>query len=124
MREREGRLQSRREERSEEERDESSEQEKETEELERESQGIDYFARPEPAMLQAFLDHHPQQNTSNAVMMRVFTCKDGTSRKWLTYSKERHLLFCFMCLAFSRRTDTSAFITGMNDCRHVHLHTE
>ncbi|KAJ8263890.1 hypothetical protein GJAV_G00142760 [Gymnothorax javanicus] len=94
------------------------------EELERESQGIDYFARPEPAMLQAFLDHHPRQDTSNAVAMRVFTCKDGTSRKWLTYSKERHLLFCFVCLAFSRKTDTSAFITGMNDWRHVHLCTE
>ncbi|KAJ8270536.1 hypothetical protein GJAV_G00116060 [Gymnothorax javanicus] len=94
------------------------------EELERESQGIDYFARSEPAMFQAFLDHHPRQDTSNAVVMRVFTCKDGTSRKWLTYSKERHLLFCFVCLAFSRKTDTSAFITGMNDWRHVHLRTE
>ena len=106
------------------ERKERSEQEREMEELERESQGIDYFARPEPTMLQAFLDHHPRQDTSNAVVMRVFTCKDGTSRKWLTYSKERHLLFCFVCLAFSRRTDTSAFITGMNDWRHVHLRTE
>lgn len=96
----------------------------EMEEQETESQGIDYFARPGPAILQAFLDHHPQQNTSSAVVTRVFTCKDGTRRKWLTYCKERHLLFCFVCLAFGRRTDTSAFITGMSDWRHVHLRTE
>lgn len=84
---------------------EALEQEREIEEQERESQGIDYFARPEPAILQAFLDHHPQQNTSSAVVMRVFPCKDGTNRKWLTYCKERHSLFCFVCLAFARRTD-------------------
>nr|XP_054590119.1 52 kDa repressor of the inhibitor of the protein kinase-like [Nothobranchius furzeri] len=100
------------------------EQERDLEEEESESQGIDYFARPEPAMLQAFLDYHPQQNTSNAVVMRVFSRKDGSSRKWLTYCKERHLLFCFVCLAFARRTDTSTFITGMSDWRHVHVRTE
>ncbi|KAL3976231.1 NLR family CARD domain-containing protein 3 [Sarotherodon galilaeus] len=85
----------------------------ETEEQERESQGIDYFAH-----------YHPQQNTSSAVVIRVFSCKDGTKRKWLTHCKERHLLFCFVCLVFARRTDTSAFIAGMSDWRHVHLRTE
>ncbi|KAL3999518.1 glycine hydroxymethyltransferase [Sarotherodon galilaeus] len=85
----------------------TEEQERELEEQESESQGIDYFTRPEPAILQAFLDYHPQQNTSSAVVMRVFSCKDGTNRKWLTYCKGRHLLFCFVCLAFARWTDTS-----------------
>ena len=103
---------------------EEREKSREPEEQERdaeESQGIDYFARPEPAFLQAFLDHHPQQNTTSAVVQKVFTCKDGTSRKWVTYCKERHSLFCFVCLAFAKTNDTSPFITGMTDWRHVHV---
>ena len=96
-------------------------EQRDAEEPQRESQGINYFARPEPAFLQAFLDHHPQQNTTSAVVQKVFTCKDGTSRKWVTYCKERHSLFCFVCLAFAKTTDTSPFITGMTDWRHVHV---
>ena len=70
------------------------------------------------------MDHHPQQNTSNPVVQKVFSCKDGTSRKWLTYCTERHKLFCFVCLAFGKRTDASIFTTGMSDWRHVHQRTE
>ena len=85
---------------------------------------IDYFARPEPSTLQIFLDHYPQQNTRNPVVQKVFTCKDGTSRKWLTYCEGHHTLFCFVCLAFGKRSDTSIFITGMSDWRHAHQRTE
>lgn len=51
---------------------------------------IDYFVRPEPSMLQNFLDHLPQQISKNSVVQKVFTCKYGTSRKWLTYSERHH----------------------------------
>lgn len=90
----------------------------------KEQEDIDYFARPEPSMLQMFLEQHPQQHTRNPVVQKVFTCKDGTSRKWLTYCKGRHMLFCFVCLAFGKRTDTGTFITGMSDWRHAHQRTE
>lgn len=57
-------------------------------------------------------------------MKKVFTNKDGTCRKWLTHCNQRHALFCFVCLAFSKPTDSSRFITGMSDWRHVHQRAE
>lgn len=74
--------------------------------------------------MQAFLNHHPKQDAINPVVKKVLTNKDGTSRKWLTYCSERHCLFCFVCLAFSKPTDSSTFITGMSDWRHVHQRAE
>ncbi len=76
-----------------------------------------------PSDLQRFLDYHPQQNTRNPAVQKVLICKDGTSRKWLTYCERRHALFCFVCMAFGK-TDNSIFITGMSDWRHVHQRIE
>lgn len=89
-------------------------------EVEESEDTVDYFSRPEPGRMQAFLMHHPKQDATNAIVKRVFTNKDGTSRKWLTYCNQRHALFCFVCLAFSKTTDSSIFITGMSDWRHAH----
>lgn len=58
------------------------------------------------------------------MVKKVFTSKDGKSRKWLTYCPERHALCCFLCLAFSKPTDSSIFINGMSDWRHVHQRLE
>uniref|UniRef100_A0AAQ5XSS1 DUF4371 domain-containing protein n=1 Tax=Amphiprion ocellaris TaxID=80972 RepID=A0AAQ5XSS1_AMPOC len=44
--------------------------------------------------------------------------------KWLTYCGQRHALFCFVCLAFSKPNDPSIFIRGMTDWRHVHQRIE
>lgn len=32
--------------------------------------------------------YHPEQNENNAVIQKVFSCKDGTNRRWLTTSRE------------------------------------
>lgn len=90
----------------------------------REEQAVDYFACPELAMMQVFLNYHPKQDAKNPVVKKVFTSKDGKSRKRLTYCHERHALFCFLCLAFSKPTDSNIFINGMSDWRHVHQRSE
>ncbi|KAI9516766.1 hypothetical protein NQZ68_013824 [Dissostichus eleginoides] len=36
----------------------------------KEQEDIDYFARPEPSMLQMFLEQHPQQHTRNPVVQK------------------------------------------------------
>ncbi len=82
----------------------------------REQGDINYFVRPTPSDLQRFLDYHPQQNPA---LQEVLICKDGISRKWLTYCERRQALFCFVCMAFGK-TDNSIFITGMSDWWHVH----
>lgn len=63
-----------------------------------EEQGVDYFARPDPSLRQAFLNYHPKQEAKSPVVRKVFT-RDGSCRKWLTYSEGRHSLFCFVCLS-------------------------
>lgn len=88
-----------------------------------EEQGVDYFARPDPSLMQAFLNYHPKQEAKNPVVRKVFT-RDGRCRKWLTYSEGGHSLFCFVCLAFSKPTDHSIFTSGMSDWRHVHQRIE
>ncbi|KAI9531101.1 hypothetical protein NQZ68_000595 [Dissostichus eleginoides] len=39
----------------------------------KEQEDIDYFARPEPSMLQMFLEQHPQQHTRNPVVQKWFS---------------------------------------------------
>lgn len=103
----------------------SEERHREREESREQEEDIDYFARPaDPSMLQSFLDYHPQQNAKNPLVQRVLTCKNGTNRRWLTYCERRHTLFCFVCMAFGKIGDSSIFITGMSDWRHVHQRTE
>ncbi len=79
---------------------------------------------PDPAKIQAFLKHHPRQDVNNPVVKKVFTSRGGMVRQWLTYCNKRHTLFCFVCLAFSKATDSSSFVTGMSDWRHVHQRVE
>ncbi|KAF3842700.1 hypothetical protein F7725_001549 [Dissostichus mawsoni] len=62
--------------------------------------------------------------SSNPVVQKVFCSRDGTSRRWLTYCPESHMLYCFICMAFGKRTDSSLFISGMSDWRHIHQRTE
>lgn len=60
------------------------------------------------------------------VLKKSVNRRDGTNRKWLTYSSKQNALFCSLCLAFSATSDsnTSPFIRGMTDRRHVHLRVE
>ena len=34
------------------------------------------------------------------------------------------MLYFFICMAFGKRTDSSLFISGMSDWRHIHQRTE
>lgn len=67
---------------------------------------FDYFARPQSQDIYTFFSYHPQQ-TPNIAIPKVFKSKDGTNRKWPTYStvkkkqKKKHSLYCSVCLAFA-----------------------
>ena len=39
---------------------------------------------------------------------------------WVTYTEEKHLLHCSVCIAFGKLTDSNAFVTGMSDWDHLH----
>ncbi len=85
---------------------------------------FDFFKVPKSEDLEIFFKFHPQQNTSKALVQKVFWSKDGTNRRWLSYSEESHDLYCFVCMAFAKPTDTSPFISGMVDWKHVHQRIE
>ena len=72
----------------------------------------------------AYFKFHPKQTSNNSVVKKVFYCKDGTSRKWLTYNAETHRLHCYICMAFAKSSDSNIFISGMNDWNHVHQRIE
>lgn len=95
-----------------------------TEESEVTEENIDYYIRPHQENLKIFFNYHPQQTSRNPLVQRVFWCKDGTNRRWLTYCQERHALHCSVCIAFAKLADRSPFISGMTDWKHVHQHIE
>lgn len=94
------------------------------EESQGDEQATDYFSRPPVSKMQAFFEFHPQQNATNPVVQRLFNRSDDKAWKWLTYCAERHSLFCFVCLAYSKPNDPSVFIRGMHDWRHVYQRVE
>ena len=67
-----------------------------------------------------FFSFHPQQKCEKSLVQKVFFCKDGTNRKWLSYSEENHALFCFICLAFAKPTEKNPFMNGKADWKHIH----
>lgn len=91
-----------------------------TDESEVTEENMNYYIRPHQENLKIFFNYHPQQTTSNPLVQKVFCCKDGTNRGWLTYCQERHALHCSVCIAFAKLYDRSPFITGMTDWKHVH----
>ena len=80
-----------------------------------------YFSRPssDSYSLEQFFTYHPQQKPKNLSLQRLFSCRDGTNRKWLTYCEENHTLYCTVCLAFAKPGETSPFISGMQDWKHI-----
>lgn len=87
---------------------------------------FNYFIPPDKSQLSLFFKYHPKQCMSDRVFARASYRKDGTIRKWLTYSEQQGALFCSVCLAFASTSDTSIhpFCRGMNDRKHVHLRVE
>ncbi|XP_066959233.1 zinc finger MYM-type protein 1-like [Macrobrachium rosenbergii] len=86
---------------------------------------LDYFTRPKNVDdYPSFFKFHPKQPSTNPILQKVFHCKDGTNRKWLSYSEESHMLYCYICIVFANTSDKNIFISGMNDWRHVHQRVE
>jgi len=52
-------------------------------------------------------------------LLRVFSCKNGTNHKWLTYCEENHTLYCTVCLAFTKPGEKNPFISGTQDWKYV-----
>ncbi len=94
------------------------------EESEDTKEKIDYYIRPHHESLKTFFEYHPEQTSNNPVVQKVFWCKDGTNRRWLTYHQECHALHCSVCIAFAKSTDKSPFVSGMTDWKHVHQRLE
>lgn len=88
-----------------------------------EVQNFNYFASPAMNAIQSFIAYHPQQQTEDQFLKKCFQRQNGTNRKWLTYSIENNLMYCFICLAFSK-DKTSSFINGTMDRRHIHQRIE
>lgn len=82
----------------------------------------DYFSPPSNATLTSFLEYHPQQNTDDVTLNKLFTRKDGTNRKWLSYSMDKQKFFCFICLAF-KSNESSIFVSGAPNTDRRHLPT-
>ena len=81
---------------------------------------FDYFACPQSQDMHMFFSYHPQQ-TPNIAIPKVFNSKDGTNRKWLTYSEKNQSLYCSVCLAFAPLVTDGPFIKrGMKDWKHIH----
>lgn len=83
-----------------------------------------YFLRPSLNDQQDFISKHPCQPpvSKNLPFLphQVFTRPNGSSRKWLSFCKEKNGLFCFICLLYSDSTNQSPFVTGgMSDWRHT-----
>lgn len=70
---------------------------------------INYFSRPNSNTLNLFFKFHPNQLADNATIRKAFSRKDGSLRRWVSYSAEKHSLFCAVCLAFSKKNRGKSF---------------
>lgn len=87
-----------------------------------EEEQIFFFKRPVEHEINNFFHYHPKVPISHKKFncQIAFKTKNNTPRQWLTYSSLKDALFCTVCLAFSKTTDTSVFIDGMSNWKHVY----
>jgi hypothetical protein len=86
-----------------------------------------FFERPvNAADLNTFFAYHPQQPLTHIPFnpTKVYRRSDTVSRQWLTFSSLKKQLFCSVCLAYSKSTESNAFITGLDDWRHIYQRIE
>nr|XP_047140987.1 uncharacterized protein LOC101238791 [Hydra vulgaris] len=83
-------------------------------------QNIDWFSRPPSTLLNNFFEIHPIQTTRDPIIVKSFVRKNGTNRKWLSYSEGNDALYCSICLAFLPTVVMSSFVCGMANRRHIH----
>ncbi|CAH2329470.1 zinc finger MYM-type 1-like [Pelobates cultripes] len=84
-----------------------------------------WFIRPKSENLDSFLLFHPCQPVVLSFnSTKLYQRRDGKKRHWLTYSHGHGAFFCMVCLAFSKKTDDSAFIDGCFDEKHMYQRIE
>lgn len=84
-----------------------------------------WFIRPKSENLDSFFRFHPCQPDFHSFnLKKLYERRDGKKRHWLTYSHGHGVFFCMVCLAFSRKTDISAFIDGCFDEKHMYQRIE
>ena len=84
-----------------------------------------YFSKPPVHCLQSFFKFHPkQQNFDSEVKLNYQNIyfRSNKPRHWLSYDENEKKLFCSFCLAFSKDTDQSTFISGynVNNAKHIY----
>lgn len=84
-----------------------------------------YFIRPhkdDEQLLNKFFSYHPNQPEKNVpfTAQKMYSTSDGVKRMWVTYRPEPPAIFCSLCLAFGESRDSSTFITGNTDWRHIY----
>ncbi|XP_056373990.1 follistatin-related protein 3 isoform X1 [Hyla sarda] len=84
-----------------------------------------WFFRPKSENVASFLLFHPCQPVVLSFKLKKLSRRrDGKKRHWLTYSHGHGAFFCMVCLAFSKKTDGSAFIDGCIDEKHLYQRIE
>ncbi|KAM4795991.1 LOW QUALITY PROTEIN: zinc finger MYM-type protein 1-like [Rhinophrynus dorsalis] len=84
-----------------------------------------WFIRPKSENLETFLSFHPgQPDVLSFNSKKLYQSRDGKKHCWLTYSCGHGAFFCMVCLAFSRKTDASAFIDSCIDEKHMYQRIE
>lgn len=81
--------------------------------------GLDQLFQLAKPTKTCFFKLHPNQLADDEAIMKAFSCKDGSQCRWVSYSAEKHSLFCAVCLAFSKKTETNPFMNRCNDWRHI-----
>lgn len=89
-----------------------------------EDEELDYFTKPIYQNLNTFFKFHPHQPKSvnlNFQPEKVYLRKDGSHRKWLSFSQRHSKFFCSVCLAFGKvKDEKSSFVVGFGDIKHLH----
>jgi hypothetical protein len=84
-----------------------------------------YFLKPPADCLKSFFKFHPKQNNFDLnvkINYQNVYFRNNKPRHWLTYDENTQKLFCSFCLAFSKASDKSTFISGYNITNSKHIY--
>ncbi|KAI6655421.1 hypothetical protein LOD99_2256 [Oopsacas minuta] len=84
-----------------------------------------YFTKPTENERNSFFHYHPQQTLTKIPFNPEKAYKrGGFSCHWLTYSESKEALFCSVCLAFSKPSESNKFTLGTSTWKHVYQRIE
>ncbi len=83
---------------------------------------FDYFKIPDASTPSKFCKFHPQQfQTGEFCNWNKTFLNKNKNLKWLTYSNEKKVLYCFVCMAYGNadgRNAKNVFIRGFTDFKN------